>query len=564
MNIRHFLTTATAATALLASAHAAVHAQAGYGAGVATADGAVFVAEPSNIVRSGIVYVYAPDGSGAWIETAQLTAPGAQPGDRFGSAIAADATTMLASRAGENDGRGAVYVFERRGASWERTGVIAPDDRAADDSVGTALAIAGDVAVISAAGAGDAGAVYVFTRSGGAWTQTVKLTGSDAAADDRYGASVAVLGDRLLVGAPGQAENRGAAYLYERAADGSWRETAKLVSRTVSDGSLLGASVALLRDYAIAGAPGRDESTGAVYLFERNPQEEGWAAYTRLFPWDGGSQSQFGAALSIVDDELWVASPGTDGYIGTIYRFAWDAEREEWMSADKFSPPADAAPGGFAYRLAAAGALGVASVPGANQGEGGVAFLGRDAAGEWSVQGAAAPEPEVFPAVTGGVVECSSGKAGMFECGGDVQLLSFLPIPDIGGERGVNLNDIWGWTDAQTGREYALVGRTNGTSFVDVTDPSNPRYLGDLPMTDGAQANAWRDIKVYRDHAYIVADGSGTHGMQVFDLSKLRNVSAPQTFTADTVYRQIFSAHNIVINEESGFAFAVGSNSGGE
>ncbi|MGH7445874.1 MAG: choice-of-anchor B family protein, partial [Longimicrobiales bacterium] len=79
-----------------------------------------------------------------------------------------------------------------------------------------------------------------------------------------------------------------------------------------------------------------------------------------------------------------------------------------------------------------------------------------------------------------------------------------------------------------------------------------------------AQANAWRDIKVYRDHAYIVADGSGPHGMQVFDLAKLRNVSAPQTFTADTVYRQIFSAHNIVINEESGFAFAVGSNSGGE
>src|SRR5690606_24348891 len=119
-------------------------------------------------------------------------------------------------------------------------------------------------------------------------------------------------------------------------------------------------------------------------------------------------------------------------------------------------------------------------------------------------------------------------------CSSNVELQAFLPINALGGGRGVNLNDIWGWTDPQSGREYALVGRTNGTSFVDVTDAANPRYLGDLPMTAGAQANAWRDIKVYRDHAFIVADGAGPHGMQVFDLTKLRNVAnAPVTFTAD-------------------------------
>ncbi len=563
MHIRHILT-AAAVSALLGGASAAAHAQAGYGSGLAAGDGAVFVAEPSNIVRPGIVYVYTPDASGVWSERAQLTAPGAQPGDRFGSAIAADGATLLASRPGENDGRGAVYVFERRGGSWERAGVITPADRAPGDSVGSALAIAGDLAVIGAAGADEAGAAYVFRRQSGTWTQVARLSGSDAAAGDRFGASVAVRDDRLIVGAPGQADDRGAAYLYTRAGEGTWSETAKLVSRTVSEGSLLGTAVTLLGEYAIASAPGRDESTGAVYLFEPNPQQGGWGAFTRLFPWDGSSNSQFGAALGVVGDELWVASPGADGFRGTIYRFAWDTEREEWMRSDKFSPAADAPPAGFAFRFAAGNGVGVAALPGANQGDGGVAFLARDAAGTWSVRGTADPAPEVFPAVTGGVVECSSGKAELFECGGDVQLLSFLPIPDIGGERGVNLNDIWGWTDPQTGREYALVGRTNGTSFVDVSDPSNPRYLGDLPMTEGAQANAWRDIKVYRDHAYIVADGSGAHGMQVFDLTRLRDVNQPQTFAADTVYDRIFSAHNIVINEASGFAFAVGSNSGGE
>src|SRR5690606_24011601 len=78
-------------------------------------------------------------------------------------------------------------------------------------------------------------------------------------------------------------------------------------------------------------------------------------------------------------------------------------------------------------------------------------------------------------------------------------------------------------------------------------------------------ANVWRDIKVYKNHAYVVADGSGPHGMQVFDLTRLRNVKdAPQTFTMDAHYTNINSAHNIVINEETGFAYAVGVNSGGE
>src|SRR5690606_37620491 len=74
----------------------------------------------------------------------------------------------------------------------------------------------------------------------------------------------------------------------------------------------------------------------------------------------------------------------------------------------------------------------------------------------------------------------------------------------------------------------------------------------------------WRDIKVYRAHAYIVADASGDHGVQVFDLTRLRGLTAPQDFTPDTTYHGISSAHNIVINEATGFAYSVGSSSGGE
>ena len=127
------------------------------------------------------------------------------------------------------------------------------------------------------------------------------------------------------------------------------------------------------------------------------------------------------------------------------------------------------------------------------------------------------------------------------------------------------VSDLWGWTDPVTGTEWALVGHSSGTSFVGLRDPSDPFYAGVLPMTADASSSVWRDIKVYNNHAFIVADGAGPHGMQVFDLTQLRTVSNPPvTFTASAHYDDIASVHNIVINEETGFAYAVGSNSGGE
>jgi choice-of-anchor B domain-containing protein len=169
-----------------------------------------------------------------------------------------------------------------------------------------------------------------------------------------------------------------------------------------------------------------------------------------------------------------------------------------------------------------------------------------------------------LPAITGAEAKCETGKAGGFDCR-DAHLVSFLPKSAIGAKRGVLLNDIWGWTDSTTQREFAIVGRVDGTSFVEVTDPASPVYLGELPMTDGAKSNMWRDIKVYKNHAFIVADGAGPHGMQVFDLTQLRNVQgAPVTFKETAHYDRIHSAHNIVINEATGFAYPVGNSMGGE
>ena len=148
--------------------------------------------------------------------------------------------------------------------------------------------------------------------------------------------------------------------------------------------------------------------------------------------------------------------------------------------------------------------------------------------------------------------------AGPFPCR-NINLASFLPLSDIGGG---TVNDLWGWTDPTTGKEYALVGRSSGTAFVDLSDPYHPIYLGNLPRPTESSDSLWRGIKVYANHAFIVSEAAN-HGMQIFNLTRLRNVvSPPVTFTEDAHYTGFLRAHTIAVNEETGFAYAAGSRAG--
>lgn len=161
----------------------------------------------------------------------------------------------------------------------------------------------------------------------------------------------------------------------------------------------------------------------------------------------------------------------------------------------------------------------------------------------------------------------------------NVELLARVDTAALAGEQ---LNDVWGWTDPQTGVEYALVGMMDKVTFVNLSDPENPTITGYLPEPDqgngsvGASSahsgnsvhgahdetkkSPWRDLKVYRNHLFVVSDGQ-PHGLQVFDLKRLREEGdAPVTFTAELHWRSFGNAHNIAINEETGYAYIVGSN----
>ena len=132
-------------------------------------------------------------------------------------------------------------------------------------------------------------------------------------------------------------------------------------------------------------------------------------------------------------------------------------------------------------------------------------------------------------------------------------LMGYITLEEMDANAG---NDCWGWTDSTTGREYAIMGINNGTAFIDITDSTSPVYLGKLPTS--TVDSSWRDMKVYNDHVYIVSEAQD-HGLQVFNLSKLRGVESKQVFSADYIDNSFGQAHNIAINEDLGYAYIAGS-----
>jgi len=320
-----------------------------------------------------------------------------------------------------------------------------------------------------------------------------------------------------------------------------------------------GALVVGDRILVAAGSPfGR--TAGTVTAFARQDGE--WAATGTFVAFDGGVGDMFGSSMASDGNTLWIGAGGLDSRKGAIYDFAPDAQGA-WNSVSKITVP-DPQPGdGLGRVVAHGGDILVSGMPGDDYGAGTALIFERDGDG-WSSAPPIYTAIAEFDPVVGGQLDCSEGEASVFGCD-DVDLVAYLPVSALGGERGTRLNDIWGWTDPETERDYALVGRMDGTSFVDVTDPANPVVVGNLPRTEGIRGTSWRDMKVYSDHVFVVSDIAGAHGMQVFDLTRLREFSGTMlTFDEDAHYDRINSVHNIVINEETGFAYAVGSSAGGD
>ena len=550
--------------ALLAVSSQPWHASAqGFGGAVAISGDDIIIGEASNERTPGYVYVYRR-GGGGWSEVQRLSAPDAAAGDRFGQSLGVAGSDLLVGSTTAADGRGGVYVFRRNSAGvWAESGTIMAGDGAGGDGFGGAITVAGGVALVSASSSGEGrGAVYVFTRSeAGEWSEGARLAAGDGQPGDAFGVAAATDGELALVGVPGRTEGRGAAYVYRRGSDGSWTEVATLEPGGEEErGPGFGAAVAVDGGRLLIGAPGQDGFAGAVHGYVVDESSGEWVADGTWRAFDE-TFADFGSSIALDGSEIWIGAPMAGDFEGRFYVVSAGADGGSRMMRS-FAVDGLERRDQMGSVLALGENAGVVGLPEDDFGMGTAVIIERRDDG-WTRGVKVASEVAGLDAIAGSDVACEDGTADVFDCD-HVDIVSFLPVEQMGGTRGVEVNDMWGWTDPVTGTEWALVGRYDGTSFIDLGDPGNPRYVGDLPLTEGANPSVWRDIKVYRDHAFIVSDGAGLHGMQIFDLAQLRDVTGPPvTFEATALYWGIHSAHNVIINEETGFAYAVGSNGGG-
>lgn len=442
--------------------------------------------------------------------------------------VAMDGDRVAVSVAGGGPGLGGVHLFQRddrRG--WGASAILprpGPDSEFRD--FGAAMALRRDDVLVTAPGAGGTGQVFVY-RPEDSLLGNITINPDSLEAGARFGTALAVEGSRLLIGAPGARQGSGLVFAYRRFDPGEWQLHQVLSPRTQD-------------------SPGTQQVPPA-----------GQDVQVRAAPADA-----FGTTVAILGDELWVGAPQAASGAGQVHRFR--LVDGNWQPAPFEVPEAgrDAALGSAIAIGTTVAALGA---PGTNGGYGAAMVFTREPGGPWGepqwLRPGAGPE-----GVTGDEVPCDEGAAAGFPCDG-VDLLAFLPVSAIGAEPWERVSDVWGWTDPETGREYALVGRSGGAAIVDVTDPASPRYIGVV----SANPSGARDLKVYADHLFFTGDGAGDHGLVVFDLTRLRDASPGRTspgsgieFEPDAVYRGIASAHNLAMDAESGFAFPVGSSGGGE
>ncbi|NNE68831.1 MAG: choice-of-anchor B family protein, partial [Rhodothermales bacterium] len=397
---------------------------------------------------------------------------------------------------------------------------------------------AGHMAVSAFNAETNSGAVHFYAPSG---EETTILRGTEG---EGFGyALVGDFGDPIFIGVPGADNERGAVDVYVLR-DGMLVPDGRLAPDDLEPRSGLGRTLAWSDGVLYAGASGMN----TVLRFVQNDAGQ-WEEMERLIAPEARS---LGTGVAVHGDRILAGDRGS----------AWlfDGDQITHLEA-----PSGRAQRGFGVGLAvAAEAVAVAS-PSADYEEGIVSVFEPTENG-WEATGTLAPDVSFLASIRGTQVDCEEGKAALFECD-NVDMLSLLSAEEMTSERGVKMTDIWGWEDPETGHEWVLIGRTDGTAFVNIADPTNPIYVGELLRTEGSPGAAWRDVKVYKNHAFVVADGSGQHGVQIFDLTQLRDVEAadmPVTFEETAHYDGTASTHNIVINEDTGFAYAVGNRAGGE
>jgi PKD repeat protein len=300
-------------------------------------------------------------------ETSKITASDGEQFDGFGGSMAISGDTIVVSAKNDDIGanwdQGSAYIFQRNhgGADqWGEVKKLTASDGEERDAFGMFASICGDTVVIGAyadnvSGNNEQGSAYIFERNhGGAdqWGEVKKLTASDGAASDQYGASVSISCDTIVIGSRnddiGSNNDQGSAYVYERNHGGAdqWGEVKKLTASDGEDGDGLGYSVSLSGDTVVVGAFGDDIGSnnwqGSAYIFERNQGgADQWGEVKKLTASDGASVDRFCRSLVIKGDTI-VVGAYLDDEIENNQGSAYIFERnfggaDQWGEAKKLT-----------------------------------------------------------------------------------------------------------------------------------------------------------------------------------------------------------------------------------
>jgi hypothetical protein len=270
---------------------------------------------------SGSAYVFRRDGT-AWVEQQKLTASDGAAKDRFGHSVSISGDYVIVGANGDGDkgtSSGSAYIFRWDRTGWSQQAKLLAADGAAGDQFGESVSISGDKAIVGASyGYGNipnSGSAYIFKRDGTGWVQQQKLTASDGAAEDYFGCSVSISGDKTIVGARGdddKGNDSGSAYIFRW--DGTaWVQQQKLIASDGAAGDQFGESVSISGDYAIVGAAYDDDKgdrSGSAYIFKRDGMS--WGQQAKMLAPDGDVWDSFGNSVSISGDFAIVGAYGNN------------------------------------------------------------------------------------------------------------------------------------------------------------------------------------------------------------------------------------------------------------
>ncbi len=303
-------------------------------------------------------------------ELDNLIASDAGAGDVFGYSAAVSGDTAVVGAYLHNSSIGAAYVFVRTSGVWTQQAKLTPSD-GTGGWFGISVAVSGDTAVVGAQfnthdDLSDAGAAYVFVRSGTVWTEQAKLIASDAESLDHFGNAVAVSGDTAVVGAHDDdhdfgTADRGSAYVFVRSGS-VWTEQARLADFDGQNSDEFGRSVAVSDNTVLVGSRSGG-GTGAAYVFVRSGLV--WSQQTKLIALDAAAGDHFGDSVALSDDMAVVGSVLDDHAAGTNAGSAYVFGRAGslWTQQAKLTASDAAAEDQFGFSVALSGDMvGVGSV----------------------------------------------------------------------------------------------------------------------------------------------------------------------------------------------------------